>query len=162
MLTRDFADKLLAAAGQPSLAELEKTDRRGFEAAFAELKGWTLSGADRDRTDIDQDQERRRRSGRGRPACERDGRHRRALRPPGPRRHDLGVAGHLLQRHPQRGRRQCLGDVDGAGAGPAAGCPPRSRCLAGSSSWRSPAKSAGCSARNTTSSTRSSRSSRRS
>ena len=32
MLTRDFADKLLTAAGEPSLAQLEKADRPGPEA----------------------------------------------------------------------------------------------------------------------------------
>ena len=46
MVTRDFADKLLAAAGQPSLRELEKQIDADLKPRSRELKGWTLS-ADR-------------------------------------------------------------------------------------------------------------------
>ena len=55
------------------------------------------------------------------PAGRRDDRGRGPLRPPGPRRADLGLAGDVLERHPQRGRRQRLGHGPGDGAGPTAG-----------------------------------------
>ena len=47
MLTREFADKLLAAAGQPSLAKLEKQIDAGPEAALARAQGLDLAGRDR-------------------------------------------------------------------------------------------------------------------
>jgi hypothetical protein len=44
MLTRDLADKLLSAAGQPVLEELEKQIDQEFKSNPRELKGWALSG----------------------------------------------------------------------------------------------------------------------
>lgn len=44
MLTRDFADKLLAAAGQPSLAKLEEQIDADLKPHSHELAGWTLGG----------------------------------------------------------------------------------------------------------------------
>ena len=44
MLSRDFADKLLAEAGEPSLAELEKQIDEDLKPRSHELKDWTLSG----------------------------------------------------------------------------------------------------------------------
>jgi len=44
MLSRDFADKLLAAASEPSLAELEKKIDNDLKPRTHELKKWTLSG----------------------------------------------------------------------------------------------------------------------
>ncbi len=43
MLTRSFGDKLMAEAGEPSLAQLEKDIDRDLKPRSHELKGWTLS-----------------------------------------------------------------------------------------------------------------------
>ena len=43
MLTRDFADKLLAAAGEPSLARAREKIDRDLKPRSRELKGWTLT-----------------------------------------------------------------------------------------------------------------------
>ncbi len=43
MVTRDFADKVLAAAGEPSLEKLEKQIVNDLKPCSRELKGWTLS-----------------------------------------------------------------------------------------------------------------------
>jgi hypothetical protein len=43
MLSREFADRLLARAGEPPLAELEKQIDRNLKPCSRELKGWTLS-----------------------------------------------------------------------------------------------------------------------
>jgi hypothetical protein len=44
MLSREFGDKLLAEAGEPSLAELENTIDEDLKPHSHELKKWTLSG----------------------------------------------------------------------------------------------------------------------
>jgi hypothetical protein len=44
MLTRELADKLLAAAGQPPLEKLEEQIDADLKPRSRELKGWTLSG----------------------------------------------------------------------------------------------------------------------
>jgi Peptidase family M28/PDZ domain/PA domain len=44
MLGRDFADKLLAAAGQPSLADFEKLIDQDLKPRSHELKEWKLTG----------------------------------------------------------------------------------------------------------------------
>ena len=125
MVTRGFADKLLAAAGQPTLEALEQQIDADLKPRSAVLAGWTLSARVEIERKIDHDAERGRRARRGRAARRRDGRRRRPLRPPRTRRPALGLARVPLQGHPQRGRRQRLGDVDGARAGPAAGAPAR-------------------------------------
>ena len=43
MVSRDFADRVLAAAGQPSLEKLEKQIVEDMKPRSRELKGWTLS-----------------------------------------------------------------------------------------------------------------------
>ena len=43
MLTREFADKLLAAAGEPSLAQLETEIDTDLKPRSRELKGWSLT-----------------------------------------------------------------------------------------------------------------------
>ena len=73
------------------------------------------------RAQAGRDEERGRRPGRARAPGRRDDRHRRPLRPPGARRPALGLARVPLQGHPQRGRRQRLGDGDGHRAGPSPG-----------------------------------------
>ena len=44
MLTRELADRLLTAAGQPTLAKLEKQIDADLKPRSRLLKGWTLSG----------------------------------------------------------------------------------------------------------------------
>ena len=68
MLTRDFADKLLIAAGAPPLSRLERAIDLDLKPRSRELKGWALSGKIAHRAARDRDQERGRRSGRRRTA----------------------------------------------------------------------------------------------
>src|SRR5262249_49064311 len=44
MLTRELADKLLAAAGEPTLEKLEEQIDADLKPRSRDLKGWTLSG----------------------------------------------------------------------------------------------------------------------
>ena len=89
------------------------------------------------------------------PAGRRDGRRRRPLRPPRPRRPALGLARVPLEGHPQRGRRQRLGHGDGASRWPA-GWPARPDPLPRRVVFMAfSGEERGCSARSTTSSTRS-------
>ena len=115
----------MTAAGQPSLAELEKKIDDDLKPRSRELTGWTLTA----KIDIEGEKIETKNvvgvlEGAGPHADETVviGGHYDHLGHGG---HDLGVAGVLLERHPQRGRRQRLGNLDGARAGPAAGCPPR-------------------------------------
>ena len=43
MMTRDQADKFLQAAGQPSLADLEKKIDEDLKPRSREIPGWTLT-----------------------------------------------------------------------------------------------------------------------
>ena len=162
MLTREFADRLLAGAGEPSLAELEKQIDKDLKPRSRELKGWTLTE---------------------KIAIERHGIDTKnvvgVLEGAGPHADETVVIGghydHLghggftsgslaifSQRDPQRGRRQRLGNRHGARARTPAGRSPRPAARGGSSSSRSREKSAGCWARNTTWRIRCSRCRRRS
>ncbi len=154
MISRAYADRLLAASGAPTLAELERLDRRGPEAGKPAAR----------RAESRRRVHHRARSGsrsRTSSAC---------WKGPGrwPRRRSSSApitttsasagSGSLAfgsPRHPQRGRRQRLRHRDGAGTGPPPGPSATTRCPAASSSSPSRARSAGCSARSTTSTTRS-------
>ena len=126
MLTRDFADKLLIAAGEPPLSRARKRDRPRLEAAFPRAEGLVAQREDRDRAARDRDQERGRRSGRGRTARRRDGRDRRPLRPSGPRRNDCRDHWRSSRSDIHNGADDnASGTVHGARAGTPAGCPPR-------------------------------------
>ena len=50
MMTRDQADKFLAAAGEPTLAELEKEIDQDLKPRSRDLPGWTHDRADQHRT----------------------------------------------------------------------------------------------------------------
>ena len=115
----------MAAAGQPTLEALEQQIDADLKPRSAELAGWTLTRPGRDRAQDDHDPERGRRARRDRAAGRRDGRRGGPLRPPRPWGHSLGLARVPLDRHPQRCRRQRVGNLDGARAGAAAGAAAR-------------------------------------
>ncbi len=69
MLSRDFADRLLAAASEPSLGQLETQIDTNLKPCSRQLKGWSLTEKISIERHGDRHQERRRGAGRVRSPC---------------------------------------------------------------------------------------------
>ena len=144
MLTRELADKLLAAAGQPTLGDAREADRRRPQAPLARARG--LDARRPGRRSI----ARRSRPRTSSASSKGSGPHADETVVVGAHYDHLGHGGLLLglarlplEGHPQRRRRQRLGHGDGPRAGPPPGARAPTPCPAGSSSWRSRARRRG-------------------